>query len=76
MTSITIFKGNINNDQWPEVVFAITYVKNIWSIKALENLSLYKTYTHQLFDLSHLQIISSTIYVFLYKEERTLRLWV
>ena len=43
-------------------------------MKALQNnLSLYKAYTYGLSNLSHLQIFGSTVYVFIYKEEQTLK---
>lgn len=35
MTRATIFEKNIDNNFWPELVFAMTYVKNSWPTKAL-----------------------------------------
>lgn len=35
MTKTIILKSNIDNDQWPELVFAITYIKNSQSIKVI-----------------------------------------
>ena len=73
MTRATILEGNIDNDLWPELVLAMTYVKNNRFTKAVQNLSPHEAYTHKLPDLSHLPVLGSTIYVFLYKEERTLK---
>lgn len=73
MTRATILERNINNDLWPELVLAITYMKNNWSTRALQNLSLYKAYTRKLPNLSHLRILGSTVYIFLHKEEWTLK---
>lgn len=69
MTRATILKGNIDNDLWLELVLAMTYMKNNRPIKIVQNLSPHEAYSHKLFDISHLQILSSTVYVFLYKEE-------
>lgn len=35
MTRATIFEENINDNLWPELVLAITYVKNNWSMRAV-----------------------------------------
>ena len=73
MTRATILEGNIDDDLWPELVLAMTYVENNRPTRALQNLSPYETYTHELPDLSHLQVLGSTVYVFLHEEERTLK---
>ncbi len=73
VTRATILEGNIDDDLWPELVLAITYVKNNRPTKALQDLSPYESYTHEPPELAHLQILGSTVYVFLYKEERTLK---
>lgn len=51
----------------------MTYVKNNWPTKALQNLSPYEAHTHEPPDLSHLRVLGSTVYVFLHEEERTLK---
>lgn len=73
MTRVTILERNINNNLWPELVFTITYVKNNWPTKAVQNLSPHKVYTYKLPDLSHFQVLGSIIYIFLYKEEQKLK---
>ena len=52
----------------------MTYINNNWSTIILQNLSPYKLYTHKLSNLSHLQLLGSTLYVFLYQEEQILKL--
>lgn len=74
MTKATILKGNIEDDLWPELILAVTYIKNNWPTKALQNLSSYELYTHKLPDPSHLQVLGLTVYVFLHKKEQMLKL--
>lgn len=69
MTKVILLEKNINNNLWPELILAIIYVENNWPIRAVQNLSLHKAYTYKLLDLSHLQVLGSTIYIFLHKEE-------
>lgn len=74
MTGAIIFKGNINDDLQPELLLAMTYVKNNQPMRVLQNhLSPYEVYTHELPYLSHLQILGSTVYIFLHKEKQTLK---
>ena len=73
MTRATILEGNIDDDLWPELVLAMTYVKNNRPTRAVQNLSPHEAYTHELPDLSHLRVLGSTVYVFLHEEERTLK---
>lgn len=73
MTMTIILEDNIDNNLWPKFLLAITYVKNNWPIRAFQDLSPYESYIHKPSDLAHLQILGSMVYVFLYKEERTLK---
>lgn len=73
MTRATILEGNIDDDLWPDLILAMTYIKNNRPTKALQNLSPYESYTHELPDLFHLRVLGSTVYVFLHEEERTLK---
>ncbi len=73
ITRAIILEGNIDDDLWPELVLAMTYVKNTWSTKALQNLRPYEVLTQDHPDISHLQILVSTVYIFLHKEERSLK---
>ena len=74
MTRATIFEENIDDDPWPELVLGIKHVKNNWPTRAVQNLSPYKAYTHELSNLSHLRVLGFTIYLFLHKKEQTLKL--
>ena len=69
MTRATILEGNIDDDLWPELVLAMTYVKNSRPTKALQNLSPYEALTRDHPDISHLRVLGSTVYVFPYEEE-------
>ena len=73
MTRATILEGNIDDDLWPELVLAMTYVKNSRPTKALQNLSPYEALTQDHPDISHLRVLGSTVYVFLHEEERLLK---
>ena len=72
MTRAIILEENTNNDLWLELLLAIMYMKNNWPIRVIQNLSPNKAYTHKLSNLSHLGVLGSTIYIFLYKEEQML----
>ena len=69
MTRATILEGNIDNNLWIELVLLITYIKSNRPTRVVQNLSPYKIYIHKLPNLSHFQVLGSTIYVFLYKEK-------
>lgn len=74
MTRVIIFEKNIDNNLWPELVLTMTYVKNSWLIKTLQNLSSYKAFTWNHSNILHLWVLGSTVYVFLHKEEQLLKL--
>lgn len=53
ITRATILEANIDDDLSLKLIFAMTYLKNNCFMKALQNnLSLYKTYTYELPNLS------------------------
>ena len=52
----------------------MTHVKNCRPTRALQNLSPHKTHFQERPNLSHLQILDSTVYVLLHKEERSMKL--
>lgn len=52
----------------------MTYVKNNWSIRVIQNLSSYKAYTYKFPNLSHFLVLNSIIYIFLHKEKQMLKL--
>lgn len=41
MIEATTFEGNIDNNSWSEIIFAITKIKNVKSSHALEEDSFY-----------------------------------
>ena len=73
MTRATILEGNIDDELWPEIVLAMTYIKNNRPTKALPSNST----PHEVqnpentTDVSHLRVLGSTVYVFLHGEERS-----
>lgn len=70
MTRVTIFERNIDDELWLKLILVMTYVKNNQPIKALENyISLHKAYIKEVFNLIHVQIFSSTVYVLLQEEK-------
>ena len=73
MTKATILEGNIDNDLWSERVLAMTYIKNSRPTQALKNISPYEAQFHEQPDLTHLQILGSTVYILLHKEERLMK---
>lgn len=74
MTRATILEGNINDELWPELVLAMNHIKNSRPTRALaNNLSPHKAHFHEKPDLSHLQILGSTVYVLLHEEKRLMK---
>lgn len=72
MTRATILEGNIEDELWPELVLAMTYIKNNRPTRALQdNVSPYKTYSKEAPNLAHLRVLGSTVYVLLHEEERS-----
>lgn len=61
MTRATNLEGNIDDELWPELVLAMTYIKNSRPTRALaDNLSPHEAHFHEKPDLSHLRILGST----------------
>lgn len=73
MTRATILEGNINDELWPEIVLAMTYVKNVRPTKALQESNLYQAQHQKSPDISHLRVLGSTVYVFIHEEEPNLK---
>lgn len=71
MTRATILEGNIDDELWPEIILAMTYIKNNCPTKALpSNTTPYKAQSQKnTTDVSHLCVLGSTVYVFFHKEE-------
>ncbi len=74
MTRATILEGNIEDELWPELVLAMTYIKNSRPTRALANdLSPHEVHFREKPDLSHVQILGSTVYVLFHEEEHTMK---
>lgn len=74
MTRATILEDNIDDEPWPKLVLAMTYIKNNRPIRALaNNISSHKAHFLKQLDLFHLQILGLTVYVLLQKEERLIK---
>lgn len=52
----------------------MTYVKNVRATSSLKDKNSYKVYFNKTLELSHLQVFESTVYVFINKEKRNLKL--
>ena len=74
MVRVTILEGGIDDTLWPEVVLAMTHVKNLRPTRALEGaISPIGKQENTQPSLQHLRVLGSTVYVFLHEEERTLK---
>ena len=73
ITRATILEGNIDDDLWPELVLAMTYIKNSRPTQALENISLHEAHFYKQPNLAHLRIPGSSVYVLLHEEERSMK---
>lgn len=74
MTRATILEGNIDDDLlWPEVILAMTQVKNVRPTEALGGNSPHKAHFKRSPDISHLRVLGSTVFVFIHEEERNLK---
>lgn len=70
----TILEGGIDDTLWPEIVLAMTHVKNLRPTRALkDSISPIEMQDQALPDLQHLRILGSNVYVFLHEEERSLK---
>lgn len=73
ITRVIILEGNIDDKLGPELVLAMTYIKNNRPTRALQNLSPRKVHSQEPSNLTHLQILGSTIYMLLHKEEQSMK---
>ncbi len=74
MMRATIVESGIDDNLWPEIVLAMTYIKNLQPTRALKGLiSLIEMPNQALPDLHHLRILGYNIYVFLHKEKQSLK---
>ena len=73
MARASIIEGGIDDSIWPEVILAMTYVKNLRPEKALQGLSPHQELFKTLPKLAHLRVLGSTVYVLIHEEEREFR---
>ena len=73
MTRATILEGSLDDELWPEIVLAMTYVKNVRPTKALGGDNPYHAQQKIHPDIQHLRVLGSTVYVLLHEEERALK---
>lgn len=73
MARATILDGNIDDDLWPEIILAMTYVKNVRPTSSLEDKNPHEVHFNKAPELSHLRVLGSTVYVFIHEEERNLK---
>lgn len=73
MKRATILEKNINDNLWPEIILAMTQVKNIRPTHALEKGNPHQALFDKPPDINHLQVFGSTVYVFIHKEEQNLK---
>ncbi len=69
MRRATIVEGNIDDELWPEIILAMTYLKNNRPTRTLpSNTTLHKAQSQEAADISHFRVLGSKLYVFLYEE--------
>ncbi len=68
--SSTILGRAIPDNLWPEILLAMTHVSNLLPTSLLDRLSPYEVSTGLLPQLNHLQVLGSTVYVFIHEEKR------
>lgn len=73
MTRAKILEGNLNDELWIEIILAMNYVKNVRLTSALQGKNPYQAQQEKSPDMSHLQILGSTVYVFIHDEKRVLK---
>lgn len=73
MTRVTILEGNLDDELWPEIVLAMTYVKNVRPTKALGGDNPYHALQAVQSNIQHLRVLGSIVYVLLHEEERDLK---
>lgn len=69
MARASIIEGRIDDFFWPEVILAITYIKNLRPTKVLQGLSPYQELFKTLLNLAYLRVLGSTVYILIHEEE-------
>ncbi len=72
MTRATILEENIDDELWPKIILAMTYIKNNHQTRALpSNITPYEIQSQEAADISQLRVLGSIVYVFLHEEEQS-----
>lgn len=75
ITRATILENNLNDNLWLEVIIIMTYIKNLYLTKALNNSNTPYNFQYKKDpNIYYLQILGFTVYVFLHKEKHELKL--
>ncbi len=73
MTRATILEGNIDDDLWPEIIFAMTQVKNVRPTNVLEGGNPHQALHNSPPSINHLRVLGSMVYVFIHEKKRNLK---
>lgn len=74
MMKSIILERKIDDMLWLEIVLTMTHIKNLRSTRAIKIfISLIEMQNQAAPDLDHLSIVGFNIYIFLYKEEQSLK---
>ncbi len=72
ITRATILEGNIDDELWPEIILAMTPIKNNRLTRVLpSNTTPHKAQSQEEADISHLRLLDFKVYVFLHEEKRS-----
>lgn len=70
MARVTIIEKDLDDIFWPKIVLTMTYTKNVRPTTALKGGKPYKKQFNCLFDVCHLWILGSTVYLLIHEEEQ------
>ena len=74
MVRASMLEGGIDDTLWPEIVLAITHIKNLRPARALDDyISSIEMQNQAIPDPHHLRILGSNVYVFFHEEKRSLK---
>lgn len=68
-----ILDRSIDNNLSPKIILVIIYIKNIRPTSLLKDKNPHEIYFNKALELGHLQVLGSTVYVFIYKEKQNLK---
>ena len=68
-TQSTIIRENISDNLWPKVVLAMVHVKKVRPTSTLDGKTSYKLIEGETPTIDHLQVLGSTVYVFIHEAD-------